>query len=212
MKASLLALLLAISTLLTSAQEKSSEPVLMFSLANTNYFTRWERDITADTASGKLSFGDIQLGVSYGKWKGSRMLYYGMNFGFGQQKYDARVNTRNFSLSPHIGLMKRYSLGGPLYYMPSGEAYIGINRYNNYDQNGNKVDHSNRYSGGINATPFTIGVEASKKWSMLLSIGSMYADYSTSKSDGFNNTEYRSSSFSAGASLNTFRLRVLVGI
>ena len=140
------------------------------------------------------------------------MLYYVMNFGFAQQKIEGRINTQNYSLIPHIGLMKRYSIGGPLYFMPSGEAYIGFTRFNNYNQNGQKIDHSFVYRGGITATPFSIGVQVSKKWIMLLSVGTLYADYSTSKSEGFNNTAYRSSSFSAGASLNTFQLRVLLGI
>lgn len=212
MNAFLLALVLASSSLLASAQEKPSEHVLMFSLANTNFFTSSQRNLTADTSFGKRSFGDIQLGVSYGNWKGSRMLYYGMNFGFAQQKIEGRINTQNYSLIPHIGLMKRYSIGGPLYFMPSGEAYIGFTRFNNYNQNGQKIDHSLVYRGGITATPFSIGVQVSKKWIMLLSVGTLYADYSTSKSEGFNNTAYRSSNFSAGASLNTFQLRVLLGI
>lgn len=193
-----------------SAQDTSGDRVLMFTASGASYSNNSSRDIAADTTLWKTTGISIGSGVNFGKWKGNRLFYYGLRFDYTSMKIDDGSSFNSLGLAPVVGLMKKIPLGGALYYMPFGEAYIAYHRLNSRSQSGEK-NHSESYGAGVRAAPFSIGIQTSKKVDLLLAVGTISADYTTNKTDN-NTPEVRINQFSVGAQLNTIEIRLLLRI
>lgn len=176
MKASLLALVLAFSTLFSSAQEKTSSKVLMFSGSSVSYGQSSYRNLTADTLiSGYRTWG-VGSGIMYGQWKNNTLLYYGLSFSYGGSSNNVKNKTSTFAVSPTIGLMKRYPITTSVYYMPSAEFYLGYS-WSKHTYQGVTYRDSNMLPVGIMVYPFSIGMQASRKLDVVLTLGNVGISY-----------------------------------
>jgi hypothetical protein len=176
MKASLLALLLAFSTFFTSAQEKPSSKVLMFSGSSISYGQSRFRNLSADTLISGNRTWSIGSGIMYGQWKNNTLLYYGLSFSYGGGSNNVGNKTSTLNVSPTIGLMRRYPITTSIYYMPSAELYLGYSwSKDTYD--GVTYRGSNMLPAGIMVYPFSIGMQASRKLDVVLTLGNAGISY-----------------------------------
>ncbi len=214
MKASLLALMLTFSVLFSSAQEKSADPVLIFSGSNIGFSHYGSRNIRADTSIGRSNNWGIGSGVMYGQWKGNTLLFYGVSFGYsGISNFDGGKGN-GFSISPTIGLLKKIPIGGPISYVPNAEYFIGYTRNFNTGQ-GPVTNGSNAIITGINGYPFSLSVEATKKLEVMLTLGSVNVWYSNTGYRGEPQTgaeRIRNTVFSISGQLNSLGVRLLLKI
>ena len=214
MKASLLALVLAFSTLFSSAQEKPSSKVLIFSGSSVSYGQTNYRNLTTDTLiSGNRTWG-IGSGILYGQWKNNTLLYYGLSFSYGGGSNNVGNKTSTFNVSPTIGLMKRYPITTSIYYMPSAELYLGYSwSKDTYD--GVTYRGSNMLPAGIMVYPFSIGMQASRKLDVVLTLGNAGISYfrNVQKEDlAVGQSRTSNSSFTIGGQLNSLGVRLLLKI
>jgi hypothetical protein len=214
MKSSLLALALIFSILFTSAQEKSSSKVLMFSGSSVSYGQSSYRNLTADTLITRNKTWGIGSGIMYGQWKNNTLLYYGLTFSYGGNSFNTENKSSSFTVSPTIGLMKRYPITTSIYYMPSAELYLGYSWTKNTYQ-GITASNSNMLPAGIMAYPFSIGMRATRKLDVVLTLGNVGISYyrNVQKQDlAIGQSTTSNSSFTFGGQLNSLGVRLLLKI
>jgi hypothetical protein len=214
MKSSLLALVLILSILFTSAQEKSSSKVLMFSGSSISYGQSNYRNLTADTLITRNRAWGIGSGIMYGQWKNNTLLYYGLSFSYGGSSFNGGNKSSSFTVSPTIGLTKRYPITTSIYYLPSAELYLGYSWTKNTYQ-GITVRNSNMLPAGIMAYPFSIGMQATRKLDVVLTLGNVGIAYfrNVQKEDlAIGQSRTSNSSFNFGGQLNSLGIRLLLKI
>ena len=214
MKSSLLALVLLFYAFFASAQEKSSSNVLIFSGSSLSVGHSGGRNLTVDTALvGYTSWG---LGTGlYGQWKKNTLLYYGVLFGFaGSSGLTVGSKSSRFSVAPTVGLMKKFPISASVYLIPSAEYHMGFS-WASFTYNGEKVSDPVAFETGVTAYPLSLGVTATPKFDVVLTVGYLGMGYarSSTKGDPFSGIpKYSSSNFFVSGQLNSLGVRLLLKI
>lgn len=191
----------------------SQDKVLVFSGSGAALNVNSNRNLTADTLFGRNTLFSIGTGAAYGKWKGNVLVYYGINASFANnQNYNTPNAGTFYSIGPVVGVIKRVSLGGPLSYMPVGEAIISYSN-NRQEIAPNVFSVGRGWTGGIFISPLSFSLQATKRMELLFALGRVDAFYSnSSNSEVFQQPATRVSNFNIVASLNAIGLRLLVKI
>lgn len=214
MKSSLLALVLLFSAFFASAQEKSSSNVLIFSGSNLSVGHSGGRNLTGDSAIDGNTSWELGTGVMFGQWRNNTLLYYGISFGFTGNSGLVNSSSSNFSVGPAIGLMKKFPISAAVYLIPSAEYRINFN-WSSYTSNGETVSAPVSFATGVTAYPLSLGVTATPKLDVILTVGTLGMGYGYSKANG-NPTlgipSIRYSNFFFSGQLNSLGVRVLLKI
>jgi len=214
MKSSLLALVLLFSILFASAQEKSSSKVLMFSGSNLSVGYSGGRNLTGDSAIDGNSSWELGTGVMFGQWRNNTLLYYGISFGFAGNSGLVNSSSSNFSVGPTIGLMKKFPISAAVYLIPSAEYRINF-YWTSYTSNGETVSAPVSFATAVTAYPLSLGVTATPKLDVILTVGTLGMGYAYNKTRGnptLGTPSIRVSNFFFSGQLNTLGVRLLLKI
>ncbi|MGB4770271.1 MAG: hypothetical protein WBP58_02360 [Chitinophagaceae bacterium] len=214
MKSSFLILLLIIISISLAAQKSSTNRVLIFSGSSAQFNRYSARDIRGDTSLGSASDWGISTGVMFGKWKSNALLYYGVTVSYYGFSNNSGGKGNGYAVSPTLGLIKKFPITNSIYYMPSGEVYIGYYR-NLAAGQGTMNSGSDAVVTGIRGYPFSVGFDATKRFAVMLTLGSVNISYSNSGYRGDpppGSTDVRNSVFSVGGQLNSVGARLLLKI
>jgi hypothetical protein len=214
MKASLLALLLAFSTLFSSAQEKPSSKVLMFSGSTMSVGFSGGRNLTTGTDLNNYTSWELGTGVMYGQWKANTLLYYGISFGFSGNSGPLDSKSSSLSVAPTIGLMKKFPISTAIFLIPSAEYRLGFN-WLSYTSNGETSPAPVAFATAVTAYPLSLGVNATPKLDVILTVGTLGMGYGYSKSKGnpsLGIPSVSNSNFNSYGQLNSLGVRLLLKI
>jgi hypothetical protein len=214
MKTSLLVFVLIFFVLSVAAQDKTSTPVIVFSAIGFDFAHASSRNVTADVSQGESSAWGINTGVMYGKWKENTLLYYGLSFGLSGNSNSNNQKTNLFSVAPRIGLMKKVPITSSFYLMPSVEYFLGYGKQKS-SANGLDVENLNIMSTGVLAYPLSLGVAATRKLDVVLTVGTLGMDYVRKVEPGkpsVGEPKIVQSTFSFSGQLGSLGVRLLMKI
>lgn len=141
------------------------------------------------TLISKTRGGGLNSEITYGKIKSNHLISYGLIFGFGTDKQSSNSITtpgesknHRYNIGPTVSYQKFYSLTNKLYYSPISKLSV-VYQHSKQDAS---VISSIGIQKGIAATfefnPFSITFSKSPKTNFLFTIGSIWINYTRTKS------------------------------